>query len=83
MHCLLSCHFLVIKAMARDPHTRHIRKMDPVARFQKYRQSWQCQNAPGENSHKNLRWNVRAQMLYHDPVIQKVGQLDTTLLPLG
>ena len=71
---------LVIKPMASHPHTRNIQKHDVVSRGQLYRQSWNCQRAPGEKNHKNLRWNVRGQMLYHDKVVDKVSCLNLNRL---
>lgn len=64
---------LVIRPMTENPHTKNIRRSDPVTRYQQYQQSWQAQKAPGEKAHKSLRWNVREQMLYHDEVVEKVG----------
>ena len=45
------------------PHTKNLRRADPVARFHQMRQCWALQQAPGENDRKGLRWNVREQML--------------------
>ncbi len=59
--------------MTAHPHTKNIRKNDPVDRYQQYKQSWTAQRAPGEKTHKHLRWSVREHMLYHDEVVQKVG----------
>lgn len=61
----------VILRKPEHPHTRNIKKSDPVARYQQFRQSWQAQRAPGEKNHKNLRWNVREQMLAQDVVYEK------------
>ncbi|XP_053402266.1 centriolar and ciliogenesis-associated protein HYSL1-like isoform X2 [Mercenaria mercenaria] len=61
----------VILRRPEHPHTRNIKKSDPVARYQQFRQSWQVQRAPGEKNHKNLRWNVREQMLAQDIVYEK------------
>ena len=59
--------------MTVEPHKRNLKKTDPVSRFQQYKQSWDSQKAPGEKQHKNLRWSVREQMLYHDEVVEKVS----------
>lgn len=64
--------FSVILRKADHPHTKNIRKSDPVARYQEFRKSWDLQKAPGEKNHKNLRWNVREQMLAQDVVYEKV-----------
>ena len=62
----------VIRPMTSHPHTKNVKKHDPVSRYQQYRESWTSQRAPGEKNHKSLRWNVREQMLHHDQVIEKV-----------
>ena len=67
--------FSVILRKTEHPHTKNIRKSDPVARFQEFRKSWDQQKAPGEKNHKNLRWNVREQMLAQDVVYEKVYKL--------
>ncbi|KAK3093782.1 hypothetical protein FSP39_020139 [Pinctada imbricata] len=61
----------VILRPSEHPHTKHLRKSDPVARFQQFRQSWSMQKVPGEKNHKQLRWNIREQMLSQDQVIEK------------
>ncbi|XP_071080184.1 centriolar and ciliogenesis-associated protein HYLS1-like [Haliotis cracherodii] len=58
----------VILRTADHPHTRNIRKSDPVARYQQFQQAWQVQKAPGEKVHKGLRWNIREQMLVHETI---------------
>ncbi|XP_046578671.1 LOW QUALITY PROTEIN: hydrolethalus syndrome protein 1 homolog [Haliotis rubra] len=58
----------VILRTADHPHTRNIRKSDPVARYQQFQQAWQTQKAPGEKGHKGLRWNIREQMLVHETI---------------
>jgi len=64
---------VVIHAMSREPHVQHIKKHDPVSRYQSYRHSWTSCRAPGEKTHKNLRWGVREKMLCHDHVTDKVS----------
>ena len=59
--------------MKKEPHKQNLHKSDPVARYQKYSNSWKSQKAPGERAHSNLRWSVREHMLYHDQVVQKVS----------
>ncbi|XP_013416450.1 hydrolethalus syndrome protein 1 homolog [Lingula anatina] len=54
-----------------NPHTKDLRKCDPVKRYHQFKQAWQQQKAPGEKKHKGLRWDVREQMLYHDEVVKK------------
>ena len=58
--------------MTGAPHTKNIRKSDPVSRYQQYQEQWRQQKAPGEKKHKNLRWGVREHMLHKDEVVEKV-----------
>ncbi|XP_077521726.1 uncharacterized protein LOC144132884 [Amblyomma americanum] len=44
-------------------------KCDPVTRYHEYKAFWERHKAPGEKAHKQLRWNMRAQMLRRDDVI--------------
>ncbi|CAN8031839.1 unnamed protein product [Ixodes persulcatus] len=44
-------------------------KCDPVTRYHEYRAAWERHRAPGEKAHKQLRWNVRAQMMRRDDVV--------------
>ncbi|XP_075556128.1 uncharacterized protein LOC142588378 [Dermacentor variabilis] len=48
----------------KGPH-----KCDPVTRYHEYKAFWERHKAPGEKAHKQLRWNVRAQMLQRDDVV--------------
>lgn len=64
----------VILRPSEHPHTRNVRKSDPVARYQQFRQSWTHQRAPGEKKHNQLRWNIREQMLAQDQVVEKKSQ---------
>ncbi|KAK2156559.1 hypothetical protein LSH36_210g04007 [Paralvinella palmiformis] len=61
----------LIRPMEKDPHTKNIKKADPVAKYQQYRSSWQQYRPPGEKQHKSIRWGIREQMLYHDQVVDK------------
>ena len=63
--------FVVIKPKTCIPHER-LKKNDPVSNYQKYKNSWQSQRAPGEKHHKELRWNVKEHMMYHDQILTKV-----------
>ena len=70
--------FVVLSVILRKsdhPHTKNLRKSDPVSRYQEFRKSWDQQRAPGEKNHKNLRWNVREQMLAQDVVYEKVSNI--------
>uniref|UniRef100_A0A8C4WWY2 Si:dkey-23f9.4 n=1 Tax=Eptatretus burgeri TaxID=7764 RepID=A0A8C4WWY2_EPTBU len=53
------------------PHTRNLKKMDPVARYFQYKEEWENFQPPGENPRKHLRWQIREQMWYKDEVFQK------------
>ncbi|KAL9952506.1 hypothetical protein ACROYT_G039773 [Oculina patagonica] len=55
-----------IRPSTRHPHTRQLKKSDPVSRYHQFKYEWQANKAPGEKSHKNLRWNVRGKMLQCD-----------------
>ena len=61
----------LIRPITANPHTKNIKKTDPVNRLQMYQQSWNKHKRPEEKSHKCLRWNIREQMLYHNEVTKK------------
>ena len=52
------------------PHTKNLRKCDPVSRYHQFKKEWKHSKFPGESSHSNIRWNVREQML-HCEVFEK------------
>jgi len=45
-----------------------LKKQDPVDKYGKYKEHWQCNNIPTKegNRHKELRWQIKAQMLYKE-----------------
>ncbi|XP_029462693.1 hydrolethalus syndrome protein 1 [Rhinatrema bivittatum] len=45
----------------------HQKKTDPVAKYQQYKRGWDAFQAPGEKDRKDLRWDMREQMLYKAP----------------
>uniref|UniRef100_A0A8D2MD85 Centriolar and ciliogenesis-associated protein HYLS1 C-terminal domain-containing protein n=1 Tax=Zonotrichia albicollis TaxID=44394 RepID=A0A8D2MD85_ZONAL len=45
------------------PQAERVRRTDPVARLNAYRQDWQRFRFPGQDSHQGLRWAMRTQML--------------------
>ncbi|XP_076360331.1 hyls1 centriolar and ciliogenesis associated [Tachypleus tridentatus] len=45
-------------------------RCDPVARYHQYRQYWETYKPPGEKLRRDLRWNVRGQMLEYDAVVK-------------
>ncbi|KAK7504261.1 hypothetical protein BaRGS_00004565 [Batillaria attramentaria] len=53
----------VIYTSLEHPHTKNLRRADPVARFHQMQHVWAMQQAPGEKLHKGLRWNIKEQML--------------------
>ncbi|XP_072436627.1 centriolar and ciliogenesis-associated protein HYLS1 [Chiloscyllium punctatum] len=54
-----------IRPVMDHPHTRNIKKSDPVAKYFEYKQNWETFKAPGEKDRKELRWGIREQMLYN------------------
>lgn len=53
-----------IRPVVGPPLSR--KKTDPVSRYHQFKDEWKAKKAPGEKSHKNLRWNVRGKMLQCD-----------------
>jgi hydrolethalus syndrome protein 1 len=73
-----------IRPNTSDPHMRNIRKVDPVNKYHKYKEFWSTVKAPGEKSHKELRWEVKAQMMYKEepaPKPQRVYVPNTYVVP--
>lgn len=46
------------------------KQCDPVSRYHQYRKYWESHKTPCEKGHKNLRWNIREQMLDYDPIAE-------------
>ncbi|XP_019856698.1 PREDICTED: uncharacterized protein LOC105314092 isoform X2 [Amphimedon queenslandica] len=55
-----------IRPAFTHPHTRGIRKNDPVQRYHEFRQMWESQKPPGEKKRNSLRWHIKEQMLCQD-----------------
>ncbi|XP_066552529.1 high mobility group nucleosome-binding domain-containing protein 5 isoform X2 [Amia ocellicauda] len=53
-----------IRPQMDHPHTRNLKKTDPVSKYFQYKQDWENFKAPGERERKGLRWGIREQMLY-------------------
>ena len=53
-----------IRPSTTHPHTKKIRKCDPVSRYHQFKQEWIHNKVPGEKKHSSLRWNVRERMLH-------------------
>nr|CAB3255099.1 hydrolethalus syndrome protein 1 homolog [Phallusia mammillata] len=73
-----------IRPNTSHPHTRNIKKTDPVNRYHQYKDFWTNVKAPGEKSHKELRWEVKAQMMYKEepaPKPQRVYVPNTYVVP--
>lgn len=57
-----------IRPLMEHPHTRNLKKTDPVAKYFQYKQDWDSFKPPGEKNRKELRWYIREQMFYqHHP----------------
>ncbi|XP_057315395.1 centriolar and ciliogenesis-associated protein HYLS1-like [Hydractinia symbiolongicarpus] len=52
-----------IRPSTAQPHTKGIRKCDPVSRYHQFKEEWKMNNVPGESKHSSLRWNIRGEML--------------------
>lgn len=53
-----------IRPVMDHPHTRNLKKTDPVAKYFEYKRNWDTFKTPGEKDRKELRWGIREQMLY-------------------
>ncbi|KAJ8284519.1 hypothetical protein COCON_G00033690 [Conger conger] len=53
-----------IRPQMAHPHTRNLKKTDPVAKYFQYKQDWETFRAPGEKDRKGLRSDIREQMMY-------------------
>uniref|UniRef100_A0A4W5PE71 HYLS1 centriolar and ciliogenesis associated n=1 Tax=Hucho hucho TaxID=62062 RepID=A0A4W5PE71_9TELE len=54
----------VIRPVMDHPHTRNLKKTDPVAKYFQYKQDWEMFKAPGEKDRKALHWEIREQLTY-------------------
>uniref|UniRef100_H2Z5A3 Centriolar and ciliogenesis-associated protein HYLS1 C-terminal domain-containing protein n=1 Tax=Ciona savignyi TaxID=51511 RepID=H2Z5A3_CIOSA len=73
-----------IRPNTSNPHTRNLKKVDPVNKYHQYKELWSNVKAPGEKSHKALRWEVKAQMMYKEepaPRPQRVYAPNTYVVP--
>ncbi|KAI1896572.1 hypothetical protein AGOR_G00096150 [Albula goreensis] len=53
-----------IRPQSEHPHTKNLKKTDPVAKYFQYKQDWETFRPPGERDRKRLRWEIREQMMY-------------------
>ncbi|EDV24077.1 Hydrolethalus syndrome protein 1-like protein [Trichoplax sp. H2] len=57
-----------IRPSSTHPHTRNLKKTDPVATYHRYANEWRSRGVPGEKNHKVLRWQIREQLIQqYDP----------------
>ncbi|XP_056324422.1 centriolar and ciliogenesis-associated protein HYSL1 [Danio aesculapii] len=56
-----------IRPVFDHPHTRNLKKTDPVAKYLQYKQEWEMFKPPGEKSRKELHWAIREQLMYQPP----------------
>ncbi|XP_078085704.1 centriolar and ciliogenesis-associated protein HYSL1 isoform X2 [Mustelus asterias] len=57
--CISNAPKSFIRPLMDHPHTRNIKKSDPVAKYFEYKQNWETFKAPGEKDRKELRWGIR------------------------
>ncbi|XP_033859319.1 centriolar and ciliogenesis-associated protein HYSL1-like [Acipenser ruthenus] len=60
-----------IRPQLDHPHTRNLKKTDPVSKYFQYKQDWEAFKPPGEKERKGLRWGIREQMLYKNQLPPK------------
>nr|XP_015218756.1 PREDICTED: hydrolethalus syndrome protein 1 isoform X3 [Lepisosteus oculatus] len=73
-----------IRPQMNHPHTRNLKKTDPVSKYFQYKQDWDTFRAPGEKDRKGLRWGIREQMLYKSqapPKPQRIYVPNTYVVP--
>jgi len=66
------------------PKTNNVKKEDPVNKFNKYQRLWANTKIPFDGNHKELRWQIKAQMLYREeptPKPQRVYIPNTYVVP--
>ncbi|KAK2869049.1 hypothetical protein Q7C36_000920 [Tachysurus vachellii] len=56
-----------IRPLMDHPHTRNLKKTDPVAKYFQYKQDWEMFKAPGEKRRNELHWAIREQLSYQPP----------------
>lgn len=73
----------VIWPESKPIQSRYAQKSDPVSRYQQYQAKWRKSKVPEEKKHKELRWNIREQMLYKDIVYEVINPRPLILPPLS
>ncbi|KAI5101826.1 hydrolethalus syndrome protein 1-like isoform X2 [Silurus meridionalis] len=56
-----------IRPVMDHPHTRNLKKTDPVAKYFQYKQDWEMFKPPGEKHRKELHWAIKEQLMYQPP----------------
>ncbi|XP_026785826.1 centriolar and ciliogenesis-associated protein HYSL1 [Pangasianodon hypophthalmus] len=56
-----------IRPVMDHPHTRNLKKTDPVAKYFQYKQDWEMFKPPGEKRRKELHLAIREQLAYQPP----------------
>ncbi|XP_035260795.1 hydrolethalus syndrome protein 1 isoform X1 [Anguilla anguilla] len=64
-----------IRPLSAHPHTRNLKKTDPVAKYFQYKQDWETFRAPGEKDRKGLRSEIREQMMYESKPSRKLQKI--------
>ncbi|MBN3273535.1 HYLS1 protein, partial [Polyodon spathula] len=64
-----------IRPQVDHPHTRNLKKTDPVSKYFQYKQDWEAFKPPGEKERKGLRWGIREQMLYKSQLPPKTQRI--------
>uniref|UniRef100_A0A8C8JPC3 Centriolar and ciliogenesis-associated protein HYLS1 C-terminal domain-containing protein n=1 Tax=Oncorhynchus tshawytscha TaxID=74940 RepID=A0A8C8JPC3_ONCTS len=72
-----------IRPVMDHPHTRSLKKTDPVAKYFQYKQDWEMFKAPGEKDRKALHWEIREQLAYQPlpPKPRRVFVPNTYVVP--
>ncbi|KAG7274981.1 hypothetical protein CRUP_001074 [Coryphaenoides rupestris] len=60
----------VIRPALSHPHTRNLKKTDPVARYFQYKQEWDMFKVPGEKDRRALHWEIRERLAYQPPPVR-------------
>ncbi|XP_046899444.1 hydrolethalus syndrome protein 1 isoform X4 [Hypomesus transpacificus] len=72
-----------IRPLMDHPHTRHLKKTDPVAKYFQYKQDWEMFKPPGQKERKALHWKIRDQLSYQPPPPkpQKIFVVNSYVVP--
>uniref|UniRef100_A0A8C7Q6Y4 HYLS1 centriolar and ciliogenesis associated n=1 Tax=Oncorhynchus mykiss TaxID=8022 RepID=A0A8C7Q6Y4_ONCMY len=72
-----------IRPVKDHPHTKNLKKTDPVAKYFQYKQDWEMFKAPGEKDRKALHWEIREQLAYQPlpPKPRRVFVPNTYVVP--